>query len=103
MGIFLPGLKFYKAYPLLIGYIQFKTFPLKFWLISQCSCGDNETKQFIKEIYGGINGFTGPPYQSKAHYPKLSTLPQRKELLFMAIFPIGADWQKRILEFPGRL
>lgn len=44
-----------------------------------------------------------PHTHQKAHYPKLSTFPQRKELLFMAIiFPIGADWQKKILEFPRR-
>lgn len=42
-----------------------------------------------------------PHTHQKAHYPKLSTFPPRKEVLFMAIiFPIGADWPKMILEFP---
>lgn len=37
-----------------------------------------------------------PHTHQKPHYPKLSTFPQRKEVLFVAIiFPIGADWQKK--------
>ena len=39
VGIFLPDLKFYKGFPLLIGYMLFKILHLKFWLISQCNSG----------------------------------------------------------------